>query len=302
MAKIEQEQPMIANRRIRVAHHEPEKEREDKTHLTKLPKETLRRVRGITIEPVDPHSSLPSAVPDYFPNYTGPGISDGKFQPSVAFGEAPPKNELDATSRLHDTCYATYPDDDHREACDELYCDDTALMTGVMPGLACDAVTMYNGLGRHYNRLNEAVVQYGPWGLAKYGYQNIKKSWNKVRGKHLQSEKEEVKRLFDSDPKKGQSGQRNAGKSKSNIAPLIKSNKVEPKQRSPEEVNMLVSKQAARFKNYAALQRAAERSLEMPSSELRGFKAVPTFYKEAYKKRYSRVRKSLIRKNKKRSS
>lgn len=54
-------------------------------------------------------------------NYTGPYISDGKFQKSVEFGEAKPQNRLDAASRLHDSLYAKYRDLPHRYLADYYY-------------------------------------------------------------------------------------------------------------------------------------------------------------------------------------
>ena len=57
------------------------------------------------------------------PNYTGPYISNGKVQESVAFGNRVPKNRLDALARLHDTAYAMYSDDLHRTMADLIFCD-----------------------------------------------------------------------------------------------------------------------------------------------------------------------------------
>jgi hypothetical protein len=58
-----------------------------------------------------------------FSNYTGAYLSDGKFQPSVAYGKQRPNSELDKFSRFHDTMYARYPDRRHRRAADMWYHD-----------------------------------------------------------------------------------------------------------------------------------------------------------------------------------
>ncbi len=59
-------------------------------------------------------------LPDSFPNYTGPYISNGKLQESVPFGDKTPKDELDALSRLHDSAYAKWDDRLHRSVADNL--------------------------------------------------------------------------------------------------------------------------------------------------------------------------------------
>lgn len=58
-------------------------------------------------------------------NYTGPYISDGKFQTSVEFGKSKPLNRLDAFSRYHDSAFAHYQDYGHRAAANSIYYDQT---------------------------------------------------------------------------------------------------------------------------------------------------------------------------------
>ncbi len=58
---------------------------------------------------------------DPFTNYTGMFLSNGKFQPSVAYGNKIPKTELDKFSRLHDTMYAKYDKRAKRRAADYWY-------------------------------------------------------------------------------------------------------------------------------------------------------------------------------------
>jgi hypothetical protein len=54
-------------------------------------------------------------------NYTGPYISDGKFQSSVAFGSAIPTDKLDMYSRLHDSAFAKWNDYGHLAAANAMY-------------------------------------------------------------------------------------------------------------------------------------------------------------------------------------
>jgi len=87
----------------------------------------------------------------FIPNYTGPFISNGKFQTSVEFGDRAPKDSLDALSRLHDSAYAKYRDSkQHRMAADEIYADEAhklGTITGHVAGLAV----------RYGNHLQDAV-------------------------------------------------------------------------------------------------------------------------------------------------
>ncbi len=54
-------------------------------------------------------------------NYTGPYISNGRFQPSVEFGDADPLDFTDFNSRLHDSAFAHFEDARHRTAADWIY-------------------------------------------------------------------------------------------------------------------------------------------------------------------------------------
>lgn len=58
-----------------------------------------------------------------FSNYTGMYLSDGKFQPSVAYGKQRPTSELDKFSRFHDTMYSLYSTRKKRRAADLWYHD-----------------------------------------------------------------------------------------------------------------------------------------------------------------------------------
>jgi hypothetical protein len=76
-------------------------------------------------------------------NYTGPFLSDGKFQSSVAYGKAPPKSMLDRLSRDHDTAYALAKSDLDRRKADKIYYAATRRMSW-FPRFAGDIVLYGN--------------------------------------------------------------------------------------------------------------------------------------------------------------
>jgi len=78
------------------------------------------------------------------PNYTGPNISDGKFQTSVEFGSAVPKDDLDVLSRLHDSAYAKWNDFNHRTAADAWYSKEAKKLGQTQADLAANAVLYGN--------------------------------------------------------------------------------------------------------------------------------------------------------------
>lgn len=80
--------------------------------------------------------------------YTGPFVSNDKFQKSVAFGDQAPVDELDSYSRLHDTAYAYYGPGINRKAADSLYHERVSKLPGQLPSLAGDAV-LYGNAGLH---------------------------------------------------------------------------------------------------------------------------------------------------------
>jgi hypothetical protein len=76
-------------------------------------------------------------------NYTGPYLSDGRLQSSVANGKAPPKSKLDQLSRSHDTAYALAKSDLDRRRADKAYYAATRRMSW-FPRLAGDIVLYGN--------------------------------------------------------------------------------------------------------------------------------------------------------------
>lgn len=80
-------------------------------------------------------------------NYTGPMLSDGKFQESVANGKAKPKSKLDRLSRTHDHAYAVYKDRKHRYQADVDYQAGANKIGGFVPRAAGFAVRYLNQFG-----------------------------------------------------------------------------------------------------------------------------------------------------------
>jgi len=76
------------------------------------------------------------SIPYFQENYTGPYLSDGKFQESVAFGQTEPNSMLDAFSRDHDTMYALNEDESNRGFADYVYADRAFKLGGFVPRLA----------------------------------------------------------------------------------------------------------------------------------------------------------------------
>jgi len=91
-------------------------------------------------------------------NYTGPYISDGKFQKSVAFGDSKPLSALDSISRLHDTAYVYYGNDvGHLMAADSLYNERAKQIGGSTAPLAGAVVTFGNSVVGSLSNLSRTV-------------------------------------------------------------------------------------------------------------------------------------------------
>ncbi len=97
-------------------------------------------------------------------NYTGPYISDGKFQTSVEWGSAPTLNPLDEASRRHDSAYAKWSDSRHRKAADQLFKIETEGMNGTLPTVAGNAVVYGNEAMKQAGSLASKVGTYGKFG------------------------------------------------------------------------------------------------------------------------------------------
>jgi len=96
-------------------------------------------------------------LPYFSENYTGPFLSDGKLQASVANGRAPPKSKLDRLSRAHDTDYALAKNDADRRKADRVYHTATRGMS-LVPRFAGDLVLHWN----------DPMQLFGPDGLVGF--------------------------------------------------------------------------------------------------------------------------------------
>lgn len=103
--------------------------------------------------------SLPDyTLPYVSENYTGPYLSNGQYQSSVAFGDVEPKSKLDALSRLHDTAYATYADYGHRTAADVIYNAEAKKLESLFPQLAGSIVLYGNKIKDSFANLAGSFV------------------------------------------------------------------------------------------------------------------------------------------------
>jgi len=83
------------------------------------------------------------SLPYFQENYTGPYLSDGKIQSSVAYGKAPPRSKLDILSRAHDTSYKLSRTERDRRKADSIYYAKTRTMS-VVPRFMGDLVYYVN--------------------------------------------------------------------------------------------------------------------------------------------------------------
>ncbi len=174
-------------------------------------------------------------------NYTGPYWSDGKLQESVEFGTEDPKSELDYLSRLHDTAYAHYKDDAHREAADEIYERDAKRLVGRFPHLAGDLVLHGNRTSRAAKRLAGDVGKFsmlGPMGAllgaAKFQIGNMITSHKMIKGTHLAKEKADIQALYDRDPQKGKWSELSSAYNKPPLKRSIRMDRVSVKPAPPQ--------------------------------------------------------------------
>jgi hypothetical protein len=140
-------------------------------------------------------------------NYIGPFWSDGKWQSSVEFGDAPPLSEVDAASRLHDSAYARFSDEKRRIAADVLYSEQLKKMTGAKSKLA-DVPLFGNFLRNRATQIGTdfvAGLKYGglPGALGSLVYSGVKGMvQNHDLAVNLPKYKKEVEAYYATDPKK----------------------------------------------------------------------------------------------------
>lgn len=133
-------------------------------------------------------------------NYTGPYWSNGKFQTSVEFGEAPTFDEVDAASRLHDSAYAKYQDQEHRRAADRIYYDTLKKIDTYEAELARNAVLYGNFTMDSATNLLNIANPFGLVGILKGAVKNALWLNDEITGEHKKYQKE-VSDYYLTDPK-----------------------------------------------------------------------------------------------------
>lgn len=131
-------------------------------------------------------------------NYTGPYLSDGKFQSSVEFGEKQPIDRWDAFSRLHDSAFKKWDDYGHRTAANSIYNE-------WMKENPTTSKSIAGFLVLYGNQINSSLSGLGPnmgsliMGGIKNGYNLGDYALNEAKYKR------EVLDYFKTDPKLGDS-------------------------------------------------------------------------------------------------
>jgi len=143
-----------------------------------------------------------------FGNYIGPYWSDGKFQNSVAFGQAEVTSVLDYLARFHDSVYAVYKDREHREASDIFFNDIAQTLKSNFAHVAGTSVLYGNYLARQMSNVASEVktrLQAGDFPgavvtLASTGFGNIKEASRLTNEKYLRNEWNHIKELYRNNP------------------------------------------------------------------------------------------------------
>lgn len=251
----------------------------------------------------------PTSPPWATGNYVGPYWSDGKFQESVEFGDAPALHELDALARLHDTAYARYKDDKHRAAADLIFAQEAEKLKRKYgnkwaedPKVAAAFVQYGNHIKRAATRVGSNVTtgfKFGGLlgalgGLVYSGAQNIHQAHQMTNGTYLKQELADIGELYASDPKKLPANAVSKTKKKTlldSVKDLVISRpKVAPAPQVPVDHSDWATKQAARFRKFNALRDAAEASVGKPIVRKRKKKkknyasALPDFHKKNLRK------------------
>ncbi len=151
-------------------------------------------------------------VPGELGNYIGPHWSNGEFQESVEWGDKPPQSDLDLLAYYHDSAYAKYKDDDHREAADKLFAEEARKLGYSMADISAVLVQQGNMTKRSFDRtlrnvaLGEKVggAPGALLGLIYTGVENIFKANDRLPGGKFESVVKEVQDYYATDPHKRQ--------------------------------------------------------------------------------------------------
>jgi hypothetical protein len=238
---------------------------------------------------------------EYVGNYTGPYWSNGKVQESVEWGDSAPQSELDRLSRQHDSAYAKFKDDAHREAADMIYNREAQKLKQRFPSLAGNLVLHGNraarsvGVGTFMNPIGAlgGLIYTAGGVIAKSmaGENYLKKELTDV-SKYYENEPGKPKPLTISEKTKAPLIRQPREVSidlNGNIVrtKLASSNKVVPDPEKSTRAAELVAKQAKKFENYVQLEKEALKSTNNKNQNipipLLGYR--PMHLQKAYRKR-----------------
>lgn len=178
--------------------------------------ENMNQVQPTTMNYLGKEGEDPSTPFWTSGKYVGPYWSNGKLQESVEFGDETPSHELDALARLHDTAYARYKDEKHRAAADLLFAEQAEKLKSKYGPKWADDPKIASRLVQYGNHAVRAATRVGGnvstgfklggpigalGGLLYSGVQNIVQSHQMLKGTYLSKEKDDIRRLFASDPK-----------------------------------------------------------------------------------------------------
>jgi hypothetical protein len=209
---------------------------------------------------------------EYTGNYTGPYWSNGKIQPSVEWGDQDPQNELDYLSRQHDSAYAKFPDEKHREAADRIYNEEAQKLAKKFPSLAGNLVLYGNYTKRAASRtasnfgngMRIAGLAGGLGGLIYTAAGNIIDANKMINGTYLSKETNDVKEYFKTDPRKLEQNQFAKGSKllpNNKVDPFIKGTLVGGPTVKDIKKAELVASQARRIENYRDLKENAQNNI-----------------------------------------
>ncbi len=213
---------------------------------------------------------------EYTGNYTGPYWSNGKIQPSVEWGEQDPQSELDFLSRQHDSAYAKFPDEKHREAADRIYNEEAQKLAKKFPSLAGNIVLYGNYAKRAASKTASNFgtgVRFGGLvgglgGLIYTAAGNIIDANKMINGTYLSKETNDVKEYFKTDPYKLEQSSFSKGSkllpNQSKVDPFLKG-KVNLEKGGPTVKDIkkaeLIANQAKKIVNYHQLKENATNNI-----------------------------------------
>jgi hypothetical protein len=218
---------------------------------------------------------------EYTGNYTGPYWSNGLVQNSVEWGDKTPTSALDYLSRQHDSAYAKFKDDAHREAADIIYNEEAKKLEGKFPSLAGNLVLYTNLIERRATKTAKNVANGAKFfglpgalgGLIYTAAGNIVDASKMIDGKYLKDELKHVRDYYEIDPRKKNFEYIRNPKGFNDGKKGLSDSKVAlprggPSVKDVEHVK-LITKQAKHFEHYADLkEKANEKQLKLENTPI----------------------------------